>query len=62
MIFDEEEPKKRCDYTLGEKLEDLSISDLEELKLRLEEEISRVEAETASKKATKMAAASIFKK
>ena len=62
MIFDEEEPQKRRNYTLGEKLEDFSISDLEELKLRLEQEIVRVDAETKSKNATKIAAASIFKK
>ena len=62
MMLDEEEPKKQRDYTLGEKLEDFSISDLEELKLHLEHEIARVEAETARKNATKIAAASIFKK
>ncbi|MEO1748997.1 MAG: DUF1192 family protein [Pseudomonadota bacterium] len=62
MIFEEEEAQKRREYTLGEKLEDFSISDLEELKQRLVQEIERVDAETASKNATKIAAASIFKK
>ncbi|MEO0543881.1 MAG: DUF1192 domain-containing protein [Pseudomonadota bacterium] len=61
MIFDENEPQKQRDYTLGEKLEDFSVSELDELRARLVAEIERVEAETKSKQASKEAAASIFK-
>ena len=62
MIIDENEPQRRQDYTLGEKLDDFSISELEELKTRLQEEIVRVDVEAMAKRATKDAAASIFKK
>lgn len=61
MIFDENEPKKPKDYTLGDKLDDFSIDDLENLKTRLEKEIVRVETETRMKRATKDAAANVFK-
>ncbi|MEM1376123.1 MAG: DUF1192 domain-containing protein [Pseudomonadota bacterium] len=61
-MFDDNEPEKKPrEYTLGEKLDDFSVADLEELKARLTQEIERVTSEMNSKRASLDAAASIFK-
>ncbi|MEM9999312.1 MAG: DUF1192 domain-containing protein [Pseudomonadota bacterium] len=61
MFLDENEPTKKAEYTLGAKLDDYSVNDLEELKDRLEQEIQRVEEDMGKKQASRDAAASIFK-
>ncbi|HRD76857.1 MAG TPA: DUF1192 domain-containing protein [Hyphomicrobiaceae bacterium] len=61
MDWDDLKPKPRPAITLGQSLVDLSIAELEARVLALNEEIERVRAEIAAKKAHATAAGSIFK-
>jgi uncharacterized small protein (DUF1192 family) len=62
MDWDELKPKPPKGVTLGENLESLSVAELQARIAALHEEIGRVEAELAAKKAHEAAAASIFKR
>ena len=62
MDWDELKPKPPKGVTLGETLESLSVAELQGRIAALHEEIARVEAELAAKKAHEAAAASIFKR
>jgi uncharacterized small protein (DUF1192 family) len=62
MDWDDLKPKPQKGVTLGESLESLSVAELQARIASLHEEIARVEAELAAKKAHEAAAASIFKR
>jgi uncharacterized small protein (DUF1192 family) len=62
MDWDELKPKPAKGITLGEDLKTLSVAELQARIAALHEEIARVEAELAAKKAHEAAAASIFKR
>ena len=62
MDWDELKPKPAKGITLGEDLTSLSVAELQARIAALREEIARVEAELAAKKAHEAAAASIFKR
>ena len=62
MDWDELKPKPAKGITLGEDLKTLSLGELHARVAALHEEIARVEAELAAKKAHEAAAASIFKR
>jgi len=55
-------PKTAKGITLGESLESLSVAELDARIKSLEQEIERVRAELAGKKAHEAAAAAIFKR
>ncbi len=54
-------PKLKLESLFPRNIEDLSVSDLGEYVIELQEEITRVELDIISKKASKDAAASFFK-
>jgi uncharacterized small protein (DUF1192 family) len=60
-IFDDESVKKPKVHTIGEDLSRLSAGDLTERIGQLKAEITRLEAELASKGATKAAAEALFR-
>ncbi|MCD8494087.1 MAG: DUF1192 domain-containing protein [Alphaproteobacteria bacterium] len=61
-MFEDLEPiRKKKEYTLGEKLDRFSVSELEALVSDLKAEIERVEADKAKKKASADAANALFK-
>ena len=61
--FDEEErPKKKLVHEIGQDLTLLSVGELTERIALLKEEIARLEANMASKRASKSAADLFFKK
>jgi uncharacterized small protein (DUF1192 family) len=61
--FDEEDrPKKKLVHEIGQDLTLLSVGELTERIALLKEEIARLEANMASKQATKSAADLFFKK
>ena len=60
MNWDDDLPKPRPSVTLGEKLDRLSVSELEERIEALKAEIVRVEAERTAKAAHAAAAAALF--
>lgn len=60
-MFDEDLPKKKPDGDFPRNLDNMSIHELQEYVTALKEEIARVEADMAKKKASQDAAASIFK-
>ncbi len=62
MDWDDIKPKAPKGVTLGESLETLSVSELEARIGALRQEIERVQAELAAKKAHEAAAAAIFKR
>ncbi len=62
MDWDELKPKPPKGVTLGEDLTTLSVAELQARIAALHEEIARVEAELAAKKAHEATAASIFKR
>jgi uncharacterized small protein (DUF1192 family) len=62
MDWDELKPKAPKGITLGESLESLSVAELDARIVFLEQEIERVRAELAAKKAHEAAAAAIFKR
>ena len=61
MDWDDVQPKSRKAITVGEPLQTLSVSDLEERVSALEDEIGRVKTEIAAKQAHEKAAAAFFK-
>lgn len=61
-MFEDLEPiRKKKEYTLGEKLDQFSVSDLDALIGDLKAEIARVENDKARKKASADAANALFK-
>jgi uncharacterized small protein (DUF1192 family) len=62
MDWDEMKPKPKVAITLGEDLSALSLAELSARVAALTDEITRVEAEAARKRAHEAAAASLFKK
>ncbi|GEP09349.1 DUF1192 domain-containing protein [Methylobacterium gnaphalii] len=54
-------PRKSASNEIGQKLDELSVGDLDERILLLKAEIERLEAARAAKEAARMAAGSIFK-
>ena len=61
MTWDDDPPKPKALITLGEKLDRLSVSELDERILCLHAEIARVESERVAKMAHAAAAAALFK-
>lgn len=59
-MFDDDLPKKKSD-TFPRNLESLSVSDLQDYILELENEITRVKGDMEQKKASQDAASSVFK-
>lgn len=61
MSVDENEPKKKLPFQLGQDLSDLSVGDIEEIIDQLEVEIARLQADAKQKQASKSAADALFK-
>jgi uncharacterized small protein (DUF1192 family) len=62
MDWDDIRPKAAKAITLGEELASLSVAELDARIAALQQEIARVEAERAAKKAHEAAAAALFKR
>ena len=60
MNWDDDLPKPKAVITLGEKLDRLSVDELDERITALQAEIARVETERATKKSHAAAAAALF--
>jgi uncharacterized small protein (DUF1192 family) len=61
-IDDEERPKKKITHEIGQDLTLLSVGELTERVALLKQEIARIEANMATKQASKSAADLFFKK
>ncbi len=61
-IDDDDRPKKKLVHEIGQELALLSIEELGERITLLKEEIARLEADIARKRATKSAADTFFKR
>jgi len=61
-IDDDDRPKKKITHEIGQELTLLSVSELAERVALLKDEIARLEANMAGKRATKSAADQFFKK
>jgi uncharacterized small protein (DUF1192 family) len=61
MNWDDDLPKPKRVITVGEKLDQLSLAELDERIEALESEIARVKAESTAKRALVSAAAALFK-
>ncbi len=61
MNWDDELPRPKRVITVGEKLDQLSLEELDERAEALEAEIVRVKGESAAKRALVSAAAALFK-
>ena len=61
-IDDEDQPKKKTVHEIGQDLALLSVGELQDRIVLLREEIARLEAAAASKKASRDVAARFFKK
>jgi uncharacterized small protein (DUF1192 family) len=61
-IEDDDRPKKKITHEIGQELTLLSVGELTERVVLLKEEISRIEANMATKQASKSAADLFFKK
>ena len=61
-IDDDDRPKKKIIHELGQDLTLLSVGELTERVAQLKEEIARIEANMATKQASKSAADMFFKK
>jgi uncharacterized small protein (DUF1192 family) len=61
-LFDEEPRKKKLPHEIGQDLSALSAGELDERIGQLRAEIARLEAELASKGATRTAADALFKR
>lgn len=61
MSVDENEPKKKLPFQIGQDISDFSVSDIEEIVADLEEEIERLQADAKQKQASKSAADALFK-
>lgn len=59
-MFDENEPRARREYEIGQKLDDLSIADLEAVVVALKAEIVRIEAARDRKASHLDAAQALF--
>ena len=59
---DDDRPKKKIAHEIGQDLTLMSVSELAERVAILKDEIARLEANMASKQASKSAAAMFFKK
>jgi uncharacterized small protein (DUF1192 family) len=57
----EDRPQPKPNMVIGENLDSISITELEQRIVSLDSEISRIRAEIAKKQASKAAAASFFK-
>ncbi len=60
-MFDEELPKKKPGGEFPRNLEKMSIAEIEDYIVALKEEVTRAEQDIKKKKASRDAAASIFK-
>jgi uncharacterized small protein (DUF1192 family) len=60
-MFDEDEVQPKSEDIIGQNLDVWSVGDLEDLILRLQAEIKRVEAECNRKRGDRSAAESLFK-
>lgn len=60
-MFNDDMPRKKPDKEFPRRLDALSIGELDEYVEDLKAEIARVEADKAKKKASRDAAASVFK-
>ena len=60
-LFDENEPRKSAPHEIGQKLDGLSVGDLDERIAILRSEITRLEEERKAKSATRDAAELAFK-
>ena len=61
-IDDDDRPKKKIIHEIGQDLTLLSVGELSERVAQLKEEIARIEANMATKQASKSAADLFFKK
>jgi uncharacterized small protein (DUF1192 family) len=61
-IDDDDRPKKKIPHEIGQDLTLLSVGELAERITQLKEEIARIEANMATKQASKSAADMFFKK
>ena len=61
MIVDENEPKKKLPFQVGQDLSDLSVGDIEEIVAELKAEIDRLQIDAKQKQASKSAADALFK-
>jgi len=61
-IDDDDRPKKKIAHEIGQELTLLSVSELAERVALLKDEIARLEANMAGKRATKSVADQFFKK
>lgn len=61
-IDDDDRPKKKIAHEIGQDLTILSVNELTERVALLKDEIARLEANMAGKRATKSAADQFFKK
>jgi len=61
-IDEDDRPKKKISHEIGQDLTLLSVGELAERVALLKEEIARLEANAASKRASKSAADQFFKK
>ena len=59
-LFDDDRPKPKRAHEIGQDLSLLSVGDLDERIAILKAEIARLEADKATKQATRMAAESLF--
>ena len=59
-LFDDDRPKPKRAHEIGQDLSLLSVGDLDERIAILQAEIARLEADKATKQATRMAAESLF--
>ena len=57
----EDLPRKKPDMVIGENLEAISVSELEQRIAILDSEIARIKADIAKKQASKAAASAFFK-
>jgi uncharacterized small protein (DUF1192 family) len=60
-LFDDDRPKPKRAHEIGQDLSLLSVGDLDERIGILKAEIARLEADKVTKRATRMAAESLFK-
>lgn len=61
MSVDENEPKKKLPFQIGQDLSDLSVGDIEEVVAELKAEIDRLQLDSQQKQASKSAADALFK-
>lgn len=61
-LFEEDLPRRRRVHEIGQDLSAISVDELRERVVQLRDEIARIEAEIASKGATRTAADAIFRR